>query len=203
MSIDTTFSKRVLGGNAGAGTRHTFLTSFLLCFGGGVLLATTMIHLLPEISHDLTDSAERLELEFLPELVVCAGFFLIYLVEELAELVLGGHEKSVVRESRDGGECCHSDLERHLGASTSHKSNYGAIQHQRDLLNTDPAHSETLPAQKSRALREFFTSRNTVIDGSNMNYFLVSPGPVHPRCVRGSGRGAGGDQQGCLDSVHW
>ena len=202
MFRDVIFSKRFLGGNVG---RHTFLTSFLLCFGGGVLLATTMIHLLPEISHNLEDSADRLELEFLPELVVCAGFFLIYLVEELAELVLGGQEKSVMRDSR-GGECCHSDLERHLGASTSHKHNYGSIADQTELLNTDQADSETLPAQKSTALREFFTSKTIKIDVLIlMNYFLlpVSPGPVHPRCVRGSGRGSGGEQQGCLDSLHW
>ena len=154
QNVDVIFSKRVLGGNVG--TRRTFLTSFLLCFGGGVLLATTMIHLLPEISHNLEDSAERLELEFLPELVVCAGFFLIYLVEELAELVMGGQEKSVRRDS----ECCHSDLERHLGARTSHSTthNYGSIGDQTELLNTDQTDSETLPAQTSTALREFFTS---------------------------------------------
>ena len=54
--MDVISSKRVLGGHAG--TRHNFLTSFLLCFGGGVLLATTMIHLLPEISHNLEEAAE-------------------------------------------------------------------------------------------------------------------------------------------------
>ena len=152
-------SKRVLGGHAG--TRHNFLTSFLLCFGGGVLLATTMIHLLPEISHNLEEAAERLELEFLPELVVCAGFFLIYLVEELAELVVGGPKKSVRRESRGGGECCHSDLERHLGASSSH--NYGSIADQTQLLTTDQTGSQTLPDQKSRALREFLTSKVQIV----------------------------------------
>ena len=146
-----------MGGNAG--TRHTFLTSFLLCFGGGVLLATSLIHLLPEISHNLESSAERLELEFLPELVLCAGFFLIYLVEELAELVLGEEEKAVRRRGGEAGECCHSDLERH-----KHQS-YGAIMEDKtELLNTDQADSDTLPARKSTALREFFTSKNLKIE---------------------------------------
>ena len=146
-----------MGGNAGS--RHTFLTSFLLCFGGGVLLATSLIHLLPEISHNLESSAERLELEFLPELVLCAGFFLIYLVEELAELLVGGEERFERRES-GGTECCHSDLERHLGAASSHKHNYGAIRDRTELLSTDQDDdSQTLQPQKSTALREFFTSK--------------------------------------------
>ena len=100
-------SKRVLGLQSnGLGRRHTLVTSFLLCFGGGVLLATTMIHLLPEINHSLSDSAEKLGLEFLPELVVCSGFFLIYLVEEMAGLVVDGYG------SERRAECCHSDMER-------------------------------------------------------------------------------------------
>ena len=112
------------------------------------------VHLLPEISHNLESSGERLGLEFLPELVVCAGFFLIYLVEELAELVLGEEEKTVRRRGGEAGECCHSDLERHKQQS------YGAIEDKTELLNADQADSDTLPARKSTALREFFTSKN-------------------------------------------
>ena len=67
-----------------------------------------MIHLLPEINHSLSDSTEKLGLECLPELVVCAGFFLIYLVEEMAGLVVEGYGS----ERRERAECCHSDMER-------------------------------------------------------------------------------------------
>ena len=55
------------------------------------------------------DSAEKLELELLPELVVCAGFFLIYLVEEVAGLVVGGREE-VRRDSES--ECSLREMER-------------------------------------------------------------------------------------------
>ena len=96
MFLLTSFSKRVLGVGGIAGPRHhNVLTSFLLCFGGGVLLATTLIHLLPEIRPNLESSADLLGLEFLPELILCAGFFLVYLVEELAEFLLGGGEETV------------------------------------------------------------------------------------------------------------
>ena len=68
-----------------------------------------MIHLLPEINHGLQTSAETLELELLPELVVCAGFFLIYLVEEVVGILVGGRE-----EGRGDGvtDCSLRDMER-------------------------------------------------------------------------------------------
>ena len=70
-----------------------------------------MIHLLPEINHGLHTSAENLELELLPELVVCAGFFLIYLVEEVVELVIGdAHEALGVGHSHHAE--AHNDTER-------------------------------------------------------------------------------------------
>ena len=72
-----------------------------------------MIHLLPEISHSLQDSAEKLELELLPELVVCAGFFLIYLVEEVMESLVGGHHRTdsetLQLERVERSDCNHDD----------------------------------------------------------------------------------------------
>ena len=58
-----------------------------------------MLHMLPEITEGLAAKAESLEVEFLPMLVVCSGFFLIYLVEEAVEAVLGGsgHAEAIHR----------------------------------------------------------------------------------------------------------
>ena len=51
------FSKRVLGLGGQAGTRHhALLTSFLLCFGGGVLLATTMVKIFQKLENISADS---------------------------------------------------------------------------------------------------------------------------------------------------
>ena len=80
--------------NGTVGRRQTVISSVLSCFGGGVILATTMLHMLPEIIEGLAEEAASLELEFLPQLVFCAGFFMIFLVEELAEALLGGHTES-------------------------------------------------------------------------------------------------------------
>ncbi|XP_017465881.1 PREDICTED: protein zntC [Rhagoletis zephyria] len=70
-----------------ANTRSATVVKCLLYFGGGVLLATTFLHLLPEVQ----ESIEQLqECDILPtlsfsmaELLMCSGFFLMYLIDEL------------------------------------------------------------------------------------------------------------------------
>lgn len=61
--------------------------SACLCFGGGVLLATVFLHLIPE-ARLLTQRA--LDNHFLPhtnypiaELIICGGFFIIYIIEHV------------------------------------------------------------------------------------------------------------------------
>lgn len=49
------------------------LLSSLLCFGGGVLFSTSVVHILPEL-RAVTQYAE---------LLLCAGFFLLYFTDEI------------------------------------------------------------------------------------------------------------------------
>ncbi|XP_055546248.1 zinc transporter ZIP1 [Wyeomyia smithii] len=67
--------------------RFPVLISFLLCFGAGVLLATALVHMLPEV---------RVPLQQYAEIIFCVGFFLIYTVDEISHLcgVSGGHGHS-------------------------------------------------------------------------------------------------------------
>jgi len=67
---------------------QSFMTSILLCFGAGVLLATSMLHILPETREGMEKAQESLNISCLAELVFCVGFFLVYLVEELVHLTL-------------------------------------------------------------------------------------------------------------------
>lgn len=62
--------------------RFPALISFLLCFGAGVLLATALVHMLPEVRDALKQYAE---------IVFCLGFFLIYTVDELSHVCGVGH----------------------------------------------------------------------------------------------------------------
>ncbi|KYM98530.1 PREDICTED: protein zntD [Cyphomyrmex costatus] len=53
--------------------QQKLLLSCTLCFGAGVLLATAMLHVLPEARQGLSDYSE---------LVFCCGFLVLYLIEE-------------------------------------------------------------------------------------------------------------------------
>lgn len=53
--------------------QQKLLLSCTLCFGAGVLLATAMLHVLPEVRRGLSDYSE---------LVFSCGFLVLYLVEE-------------------------------------------------------------------------------------------------------------------------
>ena len=152
----------------GLSRRQVLISSLLSCLGGGVLLATTMLHMLPEITHSLEEKAEQIELECLPQLVVCAGFFLIYLVEELAESLLGGHggtetlhrTMSVRKSSRTSSTVDpHNDME---------KPNYGSMNKGAELSQSEmtirsssesPDLLVTKSTDTSTSLREFFTSK--------------------------------------------
>ncbi|CAH0399329.1 unnamed protein product [Chilo suppressalis] len=60
--------------------RHPLFISCLLCFGGGVLLSTSLTHMLPEARENLPNFSE---------LTFCIGFFLVYLVDEFVHLFYG------------------------------------------------------------------------------------------------------------------
>lgn len=79
------------GGDVASGSP---VVSMLLCFGGGVLLFTTLLHLQPEVRQGV----ERLQrdgalpngdgTEHLGDLIFCAGFFLVFLIDEVVHSVL-------------------------------------------------------------------------------------------------------------------
>lgn len=63
--------------------RHPLFLSCLLCFGAGVLLATSLVHMLPEA---------REKLPSYTELFLCIGFLIVYLVDEVVHFFYGGGE---------------------------------------------------------------------------------------------------------------
>ncbi|XP_063387159.1 zinc transporter ZIP1-like [Cydia fagiglandana] len=69
----------------------------LLSFGGGVLLSTTFMHLIPEVDHNVeyleaTNQISSFEFS-LAHLLMCCGFFIMYLVEELVHLYIHRRER--------------------------------------------------------------------------------------------------------------
>ncbi|XP_014249323.1 zinc transporter ZIP1 [Cimex lectularius] len=70
----------VLPSLLGLGTRYrdSVLLSALLCFGGGVLLSTSIVHILPDTRKNLNGWAE---------IVFCSGFMLIYLSDVILNFI--------------------------------------------------------------------------------------------------------------------
>lgn len=70
--------------------KNNVYVELLLAFGGGVLMCTTFLHLLPEVAENLEDNASQIPETSLPiaESLMCIGFFLMYFVEECVHLYL-------------------------------------------------------------------------------------------------------------------
>ncbi|CAF4868979.1 unnamed protein product [Pieris macdunnoughi] len=75
----------------------------LLSFGGGVLFATTFMHLLPEVDENIKQLQEDGRLPELPiylaALIMCSGFFMMYLVEELVHVYITSRENKTANTS--------------------------------------------------------------------------------------------------------
>ena len=82
----------------------SFSAGFALCAGGGVLLATVMVHMVREVRESLDRAAGlgvSLPQDFpVAELVICCGFLLILLIESAAHKHFGGHSHSHLPPSR-------------------------------------------------------------------------------------------------------
>jgi len=57
--------------------RQPFFLSALLCFGAGILLATSLIHMLAEVREKLPKYSE---------LIFCCGFLLLYAIDEMVHV---------------------------------------------------------------------------------------------------------------------
>lgn len=92
FSLAPLYVRKKLYKKANSKIREMILSG-LLMFGAGVLLASVFLHLLPETRANISDALKKgfitkTELP-LAEVLVCCGFFLIYLVEDIVHRCLG------------------------------------------------------------------------------------------------------------------
>lgn len=77
--------------------KNSIYVNLLLCFGGGILLCTTFLHLLPEVTSavgELQESGDMPEVRFhFGPLLMCIGFFTMYFVEECAHVYLNSKKR--------------------------------------------------------------------------------------------------------------
>jgi len=102
---------------------RAIINSILLCFGAGVLLATALLHILPETRHGMKEAQKSLDVGWLAEFVFCVGFFLVYLVEEVVHLTLHRtkhteqiHTTLALRDTLDKTETACNTIEESCGA---------------------------------------------------------------------------------------
>ncbi|KAH8312651.1 hypothetical protein KR044_011986, partial [Drosophila immigrans] len=103
--------------------RFPLTTSLLLCFGAGILLATALVHILPEVR-------EQMNSKF-AEVAMCGGFFIIYFIDEFIHYFFG--------------EAIQHTHEQSPATSTGgHQSNvYGAVDERAPLLVPDSVSSSS------------------------------------------------------------
>lgn len=101
-------------------TTSSVVVSLLLGFGGGVLLSTTFCHLLPDVEENIAALIEAGSLPDLPfslaPVLLCGGFFIIYIIEELVHFYLHHREAKIEKRAKTAEEA----FERGLSARTSY-----------------------------------------------------------------------------------
>ncbi|CAG9818383.1 unnamed protein product, partial [Phaedon cochleariae] len=101
--------------------------SCLLCFGGGVLLSTALIHILPELRDSVPEEYRQYT-----EMVFCAGFFLLYMLDEIVHYFYGdSHEAAILHHNHGNGN---NNERRH---SITSKYSYGATERRALLKGTN------------------------------------------------------------------
>lgn len=140
--------------------RTNLVVSSLLSFGGGALLCTTFMHLLPEIDENISELQHDGRLpswEFsLTNLLMAVGFFIIYLVEEIVHAYLRKHQKRQAK-AQDAFIRGHSARESLRAAALRHnhenaESKNGIITvSTADLIDNDQLHHHHHNHQHSHA----------------------------------------------------
>lgn len=94
--------------------RASVMVSSLLSFGGGALLCTTFMHLIPEIDENvahLQEEGKLPEWDFsVTNLLMTIGFFVIYLVEEIVHAYLRRKQKEEGHEAFARGHSARESL---------------------------------------------------------------------------------------------
>lgn len=118
--------------------------SLLLCFGGGVLLFTTFIHLQPEVREGFAALEAENKIPVVgngmpaSELVFCLGFFFVYLIEELVHMILDRKLNNNAIHRSLSVRCPNKDMTiPRVNLSKSETSNISSISvSNKELLNS-------------------------------------------------------------------
>ncbi|XP_039491133.1 zinc transporter ZIP1 isoform X1 [Drosophila santomea] len=103
--------------------RFPLTTSLLLCFGAGILLATALVHILPEVR-------EQMNSKF-AEVAMCGGFFIIYFIDEFIHFFFG---EAIQHTHSPAAETPETEPTRR----PTNGNGYGAVDERAPLLSAEP-----------------------------------------------------------------
>ncbi|CAH1281792.1 unnamed protein product [Diabrotica balteata] len=110
------------------GRRHwPLFISSLLCFGAGVLLATSVVHILPEVRESIP-----VQYKNYAEILFCCGFFILYIIDEIVHYFYGDSEEANLFHNHGHNH------DHHRRQSQQLKSSYGTAE-RHNLLRADSA----------------------------------------------------------------
>ncbi|XP_059053200.1 zinc transporter ZIP1-like [Achroia grisella] len=143
----------------------------LLSFGGGVLLSTTFLHLMPEVHENVEylQSTGRLkEFDFaLTPFLTCCGFFLMYLVEELVHVYIHYREK----ESKNQKLVRNLSLRR-SGPSPAGNGEKSVTNSTADLIEPEALKRDRDPEINVRHAHSHHHSHAPVVEGEDVTSAL-------------------------------
>uniref|UniRef100_A0A1I8Q4B9 Uncharacterized protein n=1 Tax=Stomoxys calcitrans TaxID=35570 RepID=A0A1I8Q4B9_STOCA len=93
--------------------RFPLATSLMLCFGAGILMATSLVHILPEVRNQMNSNWAEISL--------CGGFFIIYFIDEIVHYFFG----EVIQHTHQQQQHHHQQQHRH--SHNGNSGNYGSI----------------------------------------------------------------------------
>lgn len=151
------------------------LISLMLCFGGGVLLFTTFLHLQPEVRESFESLQNQGKIPSMgsgisiSDLVFCGGFFFVYLIEEIVHMCLDKRMDHEVLHRSLSLRCPKKDLSipRVSLSKSEEVSQVSCITNSNQgLLNSQTAINVTVAKNEQKSGHS-----HTHIDGSVTNSF--------------------------------
>uniref|UniRef100_A0A1I7Y4R8 Zinc transporter ZIP3 n=1 Tax=Steinernema glaseri TaxID=37863 RepID=A0A1I7Y4R8_9BILA len=138
------------------------LISLLSCFAGGVILGVCILDLLPSAKADFDELKEALSWKphypFV-ELLIGAGFFVVYLVEDVFDTIFKHHEESHIADDQEKGavkelKCNDAEVKSTVSWIT--------VSEQTSETNQSQASTSTLVDEKTRRLEERHSLVNSI-----------------------------------------
>lgn len=91
-------------------SRLKYIISVLMFFGGGVLVATSFLHMMPEVRVNIQKALPSTEFP-VAEIIFICGFFLVYMLEDIIHSVVNRRRKRKQKAAGTGSETEVSSLD--------------------------------------------------------------------------------------------